>query len=291
MSHPERTPLAGRAIVLAGGGLVGIGWEVGVLLGLRAAGAWPDAWDRIVGTSAGSVVGAALGTDDGLERLAATDWTTYGQELAGYMQSLDHAAVAQVDALWFATPFGPDQATCAEIGRLARAAPTGSPERFEGAIGAILPDREWPAALHVTAIDAEDGSLRLFDAGSGVALVKAVAASCSVPGVFPPVEIEGRLYIDGGVRSGSGLDLAAGFRAVVGIAPVREDLHGEDQLVAETAVLTAGGTRVVLIRPSAGPDVALPTDSLDAGQLPDAVKAGLDAGRAQAAALRGTIST
>jgi NTE family protein len=289
MSHPEPTP-AGHALVLAGGGLVGIGWEVGVLLGLRASGAWPDAWDRIVGTSAGSVVGAALGTSDGLERLAATDWTTYGQELAGYMQGLDHAAVARIDALWFGTPYGPDQATCAEIGRLARAAVTGSPERFEGAIGAILPDRDWPAALKVTAIDAEDGSLRLFDAGSGVALVTAVAASCSVPGVFPPVKIGGRLYIDGGVRSGSGLDLAAGSRAVVGIAPVREDLHGEDQLVAETAVLTAGGTRVLLIRPSTGPDVVLPTDSLDAGQLPDAVKAGLEAGRAQVVALRASLA-
>ncbi len=289
MSHPEPTPPAGRALVLAGGGLVGIGWEVGVLLGLRAAGAWPDAWDRIVGTSAGSVVGAALGTGDGLERLSATDWSTYGHELAGYMQSLDHAAVARIDALWFGTPYGPDQVTCAEIGRMARAAVTGSPERFEGAIGAILPDRDWPPALKVTAIDAEDGSLRLLDAGSGVPLVKAVAASCSVPGVFPPVEIDGRLYIDGGVRSGSGLDLAAGFQAVVAIAPVREDLHGEDQLVAETAVLNAAGTRVVLIRPTTGADVVLPTDSLDAGRLPDAVNAGLEAGQAQASALRWII--
>ena len=96
--RPNRRRPPVRAIVLAGGGLVGIGWEVGVLLGLRAAGAWPDAWDRIVGTSAGSVVGAALGTDDGLERLSATDWATYGHELAGYMQSLDHAAVARIDA-------------------------------------------------------------------------------------------------------------------------------------------------------------------------------------------------
>ncbi|MDP9482431.1 MAG: patatin-like phospholipase family protein [Chloroflexota bacterium] len=289
MSHPQPSPVAGRALVLAGGGLVGIGWEVGVLLGLRASGAWPDSWDRIVGTSAGSVVGATLGTSDGLERLAATDWLNYGQELATYMAGLDPAAVARIDALWFGTPFGPDQAPCAEIGRLARAAVTGSPERFEGAIGPILPDRDWPAALKVTAIDAEDGSLRLFDAGSGIALVKAVAASCSVPGVFPPVEIDGRLYIDGGVRSGSGLDLAAGFRSVVGIAPVREDLHGEDQLVAETAVISAAGTRVVLIRPTAGPEVVLPTDSLDAGRLPDAVKAGRAAGIAQAAVLRAIL--
>ena len=232
--------------------------------------------------------GLPSGPSDGLERLSATDWTTYGHELAGYMQSLDHAAVARVDALWFGTPYGPDQATCAEIGRLARAAPTGRRTLRGGDRGDPARPR-MAGGPEVTAIDAEDGSLRLFDAGSGVPLVKAVAASCSVPGVFPPVEIDGRLYIDGGVRSGSGLDLAAGFRAVVGIAPVREDLHGEDQLVAETAVLTAGGTHVVLIRPSAGPDVVLPTDSLDAGRLPDAVKAGLDAGRAQAAALRAIL--
>jgi NTE family protein len=286
MSHRVAPPLDGRALVLAGGGLVGIGWEVGVMLGLRDGGASPGDWDLIVGTSAGSVVGAALGSSDGLDRLAATDWVTYGQELATYMAGLDRATVDRIDALWFGSPDGPDQATCAEIGRLARAAVTGSPDRFEEAIGAILPDRAWPPALRITAIDALDGSLRVLDPASGVPLVKAVAASCSVPGVFPPIDIDGRLYIDGGVRSGSGLELAAGSRAVVGVAPARDDGHGEDQLVDESAVLTSAGTRVVLIRPNAGPDAHLPTDSLDAVRLPDAVKAGRAAGRAQASALQ-----
>lgn len=279
-------PLAGRALALAGGGLVGIGWEVGVLLGLRDAGVATGDWDRIVGTSAGSVVGAALGSSDGLERLAATDWIAYGQELAQYMAGLDRDAVAHIDGLWFGTPEGPDQATCAEIGRLARAAVTGPADRFEGAIAAILPDVAWPPALRITAIDAEDGALRLLDAASGVPLAKAVAASCSVPGVFPPIAIDGHLYIDGGVRSGSGLDLAAGCRSVVGVAPVRQDGHGERQLVTESAVLAAAGARVVLVRPTTGADVVLPTDSLDAGQLPDAVRAGRAAGRAQADVVR-----
>jgi NTE family protein len=290
MSRPAASPdgptLDGRALALAGGGLVGIGWEVGVLLGLRDEGVATGIWDRIVGTSAGSVVGAALGTADGLERLAATDWVAYGQELAQYMAGLDREAVARIDGLWFGSPDGPDQATCAEIGRLARAAVTGSPDRFEGGIAAILPDLAWPVALRITAIDAEDGSLRLLDAASGVPLAKAVAASCSVPGVFPPIAIGGRLYIDGGVRSGSGLDLAAGARAVVGVAPVRQDGHGERQLIAESAVLAAAGARVVLVRPTTGTDALLPTDSLDPGQLPDAVRAGRIAGRTQAAAVR-----
>jgi NTE family protein len=272
--------------VLAGGGLVGIGWEVGVLLGLRDAGVASSGWDRIVGTSAGSVVGAALGSPDGLERLAATDWVAYGEDLAQYMAGLDRDAVGRIDALWFGDPDGPDLATCAEIGRLARSAVTGPADRFEGAIAAILPDDAWPVALRITAIDAEDGSVRLLDAASGVPLAKAVAASCSVPGVFPPIAIEGHLYIDGGVRSGSGLDLAAGSRAVIGVAPIRQDGHGERQLVTESATLAAGGSGVVLVRPATGADVMLPTDSLDAGQLPDAVRAGRAAGRAQAAAVR-----
>ena len=286
MTDAGGASLDGRSLVLAGGGLVGIGWEVGVLLGLREAGAAMDRWDLIVGTSAGSVVGAALGTPDGLERLAATDWVAYGQELASYMAELDPAVVARVDELWFGAPDGPDGATRVEIGRLARAAVTGPAARFEAGIASILPDPDWPATLRITAIDADDGSLRVFDAGSGVPLVKAVAASCSVPAIFPPIAIDGHRYVDGGVRTGSGLDLAAGCRSVVGIAPVRQDGHGERQLAGETAALTSAGTEVFLIRPGSGPDVAFPLDSLNVMDLPDAVKAGRLAGVAQAAAVR-----
>ena len=283
--------LDGRALVLAGGGLVGIGWEVGVLLGLRDAGVPTDRWDRVVGTSAGSVVGAALGASDGLDRLAKTDWVAYGQELASHMSGLDREAVAHIDALWFGTPDGPDQATCAEIGRLARAAMTGPALTFERAIGSILPDPTWPKPLRITMIDADDGSLRVLDAASGVPLSKAVAASCAVPGVFPPIAIEGRLYIDGGVRSGSGLDLATGCRSVVGIAPVRQDGHGERGLLTESATLMAAGARVILIRPGRGADVVFPVDSLAVGQLPDAVRAGREAGRAEASAVRAIMDS
>jgi NTE family protein len=239
-----------------------------------------------VGTSAGSVVGAALGSADGLERLAATDWVGYGQELASYMAGLDQAAVARIDALWFGAPDGADLATRAEIGRLGRLAVTGPAERFEHAVAAILPDRTWPAFLRVTAVDAEDGQLRIFDTDSGVQLVQAVAASCAIPGVFPPIEIGGRRYIDGGVRTGSGLDLAAGSRWVVGVAPSRQDGHGERQLRTETAALEADGSAVILIRPGAEANAIFGVDSLDVGLLPEAVRVGRHAGRAAAVRLR-----
>jgi len=275
-----------RALVLAGGGLVGIGWETGVVLGLADGGLPLDTWDPIIGTSAGSVVGAALGTSDGLERLAHTDWVGYGRELATYMAGLDRQAVARIDALWFGSPDGADQATRAEIGRLARAAVTGPSERFERALASILPDRAWPAALVITAVDAEDGSLRRFDVRSGVPLVKAVAASCAVPGVFPPIEIGGRLYVDGGVRSGSGLDLALGCRWIIGVAPTRQDGHGERQLTVETAVLETAGATVRLVRPGPEADAIFDVDSLDVARLPEAVRVGRSVGRAAAEAAR-----
>lgn len=52
--------MAETALVLGGGGLTGIGWEAGVLAGLVEAGADPGAADVVIGTSAGSVVGAQL---------------------------------------------------------------------------------------------------------------------------------------------------------------------------------------------------------------------------------------
>jgi len=51
---------SGRALVLGSGGFTGIAWEVGVLQGLRHAGFNVTDWDLVVGTSAGSFVGAHL---------------------------------------------------------------------------------------------------------------------------------------------------------------------------------------------------------------------------------------
>ncbi|KOG91505.1 patatin, partial [Streptomyces varsoviensis] len=64
-----------------------------------------------------------------------------------------------------------------------------------------LLSHEWPARrLLVTAVDAATGEFTAFDAASGVGIVDAVAASCAVPGVWPPVTIGAKRYIDGGVR-------------------------------------------------------------------------------------------
>src|SRR5215471_14410608 len=60
-----------RGVVLGGGGIAGVAWEAGIVIGLRRAGVDLSSADVIVGTSAGAIVGAhvAFGTD--LQALAA----------------------------------------------------------------------------------------------------------------------------------------------------------------------------------------------------------------------------
>ena len=84
-----------------------------------------------------------------------------------------------------------------------------------------LPSHAWPArALLIVAVDAHTGRHRAFDRDSGVPLVDAVAASCAVPGIWPPVTIGATRWVDGGVRSSDNADLAADHERVLVLAPM-----------------------------------------------------------------------
>jgi NTE family protein len=114
---------------------------------------------------------------------------------------------------------------------------------------------EWPSLpLIVTAVDCESGEMRAFDASSGVAMRIAICASCCVPALFPPVTIDGRHYMDGGVRSGTSADLAFPFAPDVAliIAPLGSSDRGihricREQVVEERAMLEAQGARVDVV--------------------------------------------
>jgi NTE family protein len=73
--------------------------------------------------------------------------------------------------------------------------------------------------LRLTAIDTATGELFVFDNESGVELVEAVAASCAVPGAWPPVTIAGRRYMDGGVGSAVNLSVARDCDEAVVLVP------------------------------------------------------------------------
>jgi NTE family protein len=212
------------ALVLAGGGVAGIAWETGVLLGIQDA--QPATAAKIlttptalVGTSAGAAVAAQIATGALLADLFAAQLADETAELFAEIDLASFGAM-MADAMTVAT--SPDDAR-RRLGAIALAAKTPSTAARRAVIEARLAVRSWgERSLRLTAVDAESGELRVFDRESGVALVDAVMASCAVPGVWPVVEIDGHKYMDGGMRSGSNADLAAGANPVLIITPSTE---------------------------------------------------------------------
>ena len=101
------------------------------------------------------------------------------------------------------------------------AAPTARASSARGSRREVWPERD----LQITAVEAETGEFTVFTRDSGVDVVSAVAASCAVPTVWPPVAINGHHYIDGGMRSAANVDLAAGADRVVVLAPLAAGLQ------------------------------------------------------------------
>jgi NTE family protein len=264
-----------RALVLGGGGVTGVAWEVGVLAGLAAAGVDLRAADVVVGTSAGSSVGAQVTSGTGLEELYERQLTGPGTEIPARLGIGGLARYASAMVRHRKHP----EAGRAHLGRLALEAPTVSEAERRAVIAARLPSHEWPATrLLVTAVDAHTGEFRTFDAAAGVPLVDAVAASCAVPLVWPPVTIGDRRWIDGGVRSPANADLAAGHDRVVVVAPMTRAL-GPMAATAQVAALRAAGARVALVAPDAAATRAIGRNPLDPARREPAARAG----RAQAA--------
>jgi len=196
-------------LVLGGGGVVGIAWEIGVLQGLAdATGFDPTTASVIVGTSAGSVVGSRLLLGESLEELAAEQ---EGPERIGTDRvAPDPAAMMEVFQLWTSEPqMTPELAR--KVGEksceAAKMDERDWRESFTEMIGIDWPDGD----LRVTAVSVTTGERVVWTGASGVALSAAVASSCAVPGLFPPVTVtDDERFVDGGLWSGSNADLAAG---------------------------------------------------------------------------------
>jgi NTE family protein len=99
-----------------------------------------------------------------------------------------------------------------------------STARTRERLQADLP-RDWPDEdIYICVADLYTGKRVAFGAPSAppAPYPDAVLASTAIPGVFPPVRIGQRHYVDGGVRSATSLDLAAGAGcdSIVCIAPL-----------------------------------------------------------------------
>ena len=280
----EQTALI-RALVLAGGGVAGIAWELGVLRGL--ADVAPDladsliSADLIVGTSAGSAVAAQITSGTDLETLYQAQLSTESAEIE---------VAVDIEALFArlgAATAGADspRELRQRIGALALETDTIDEAARRVAVAARLPVTSWPEQrVLLPAVDAESGELVVFDRQSGVALVDAVAASCAVPGVWPPVTIDGRRYVDGGVRSGSNADLAAGADRVLVITPT---LPGVVTLGAalDDELAQLGASHVVYADEDSV--AAFGANPLSPATRGPAARAGRAIGAAQAEAVRG----
>ena len=131
------------------------------------------------------------------------------------------------------------------------------------------PDRK----LIITAVDAETGEAQNFDRDSGVSLAEAVAASCAVPLVWPPITINGRRYIDGGVRSSANADLAKGCERVVVLAPIALALRRTGRIETQLASL-GPKVRSIVVTPDANARNAIGRNVLDPARRVASARAG-----------------
>ena len=272
-----------RALVLAGGGVAGIAWELGVLRGLQDVD--PDLADRviaadlIIGTSAGSAVAAQITSGTPLADLYAGQLTEASAEIE---IELDMEALL---ARFTAATAGAARREELQraIGAVALDTETVAEPVRRTAVAARLPVASWPdRPMLLPAIDAESGETVVFTKDSGIALVDAVAASCAVPGIWPPVTINGRRYIDGGVRSSTNADLAAGSDRVLVIIPSLADQPDPFNRLNDEIERLKPAT-VLAVYADAASVTAFGSNPLSPATRGPAARAGRDVGRSSAA--------
>ncbi|AJF64007.1 patatin-like phospholipase family protein [Streptomyces vietnamensis] len=283
MTQTEKRTGKRTALVLGSGGLVGAGWEVGVLRGLLDAGIDPTGADLIVGSSAGAVVGAQLASGrGGLDAL--------------YEQQLDGEATEPAVRLGIPTILRYAVAVLRSrtpeeygrrLGRIALAATTVTEGERRATVARRLGRAgDWPARpLLITAVDAATGELVAYGEDSGVPLTDAVTASCAIPGVWPPATIDGRRWIDGGIHSTANAHLAAGYDRIVVVAPSARGSKVVLSPARQGADLAAGGARVEVITPDAASRKAMGRNALDPAHRAAAARAGRDQGASCAEAV------
>lgn len=166
------------AIVLSGGGPLGA-MQIGALRALFEHGVRPDI---VVGTSVGAMNAASLAFDPTPEGLADMErkWRSLGED--------DLFPGGRFRASW-ARMFVRGHKIFEN---------SGLRRMIESTLGPSTMIEEAQVPLGIVATDLETGAERLFTSGP---LTEAVLASAAMPGVYPPVEIEGRNYTDGGVSN------------------------------------------------------------------------------------------
>ena len=280
-----------RTVVLGGGGTVGVAWQTGLLAGLRETGLDLAGASAVVGTSAGSLVGALLagGRDvtDALAVLAAV-----GPKLD--LDSLATGSASFLDASRRAGLAADPRQALRAIGSTAQEATTTLTEDDYLDLLETLDGIAWPDGFRCTAIDTATGELVVWSQESGVPLLRAVAASCVVPMLFPTVTINGAHYMDGGILNHLNATVAPPSDVLVVLSCLPVGFPGDAvessrpastiRADAEVAQLRET-TRLVAVEPNFS-DVEAPVKMLDPQIAARALHIGKRQAEREAAAIR-----
>jgi NTE family protein len=296
-------------LVLGGGGILGEAWMSAVLAGLEEAAGWDmRECDGYIGTSAGSIVAAALSAGvaprSRLGRLpeppaVSTAPPPGAGGLAGRALRLGGAAAGvaaaplATAALRSAVPGG------ALLRRAAlRRVPAG--RRSLAELGRMVEGlgADWDGRLRIAVVDLGSGRRVMLDGSRPprASVAEAVMASCAIPGVFRPVTIAGRGYVDGGAWSPTNLDAARVGRGgrVLCLNPTgsmpgvpglpRAALGPLSRSIAavEALAVRRRGARVSVVSPDAGSAAAMGANLMDPRPRGRVIAAGVAQGRALA---------
>ncbi len=199
-------------LVLGGGGITGAAFHFGTLLSIQMATGWnPNDSEALIGTSAGAFVGAMV-RGDALNLETFTGTGDDADDIHAFLNSRLYTRGAPRGAVrWIRRGLLP------AVRRPSLHAALGSPGLFRtdglqswvsDAIGPLA--ESWPRrATALVAYDLENRTRVPFgtEAAPEATLKEAVAASSAVPFIYEPVRIGGRWYADGGLASGTSLEL------------------------------------------------------------------------------------
>lgn len=235
-----------RGLVLGAGGVLGAAWTVGALAAVEEQLGWdPREAEVLVGTSAGSVLAAALATGVSVQELLDHQRGIPDPRIAfdpdtdsgGALPPLPRPMVGSPRGLLSAAahPFRtPPMAALATVLPRGR----GSISALGDLVDGLVPDGGW--APHpqtwIVAMDYESGRRVPFgQIGAPLAPLRdAVMASCAIPGWYEPVTIGKRQYVDGGVCSPTSVDLVGklGLDEVVVLSPMTSMTYDSPTSVA-----------------------------------------------------------
>lgn len=297
----ERGPIgsgAARAVALGGGGEWFIAWMLGYANGLLGAGVDLAKADVTIGTSAGSLVGAAIKGGRLREFTAALQQLGNDPALANKELNISAGAPSQARAR---TVMGETEqitpGTLQQIGRAAMAAHNAPDDKYVGSVQRILGLTEWPAGHYTTSTDCYTGESLVASSDSGVTISLACAASSSLPGVNGPTWLGDRLCMDGGVSTSSThAQMLEGAKSVLIIAMfdfqanppkhvnpsfgIAERIN-PGTVEREAAYLRSKGSVVHVAIANPDPDI----DFMDAATIGPAIAEGIARGKADAPAL------